>query len=83
MKSARSTASSSSSADFDVFAHIAMPIAAASAVRNELDDYLTSPREAVNGDPLAWWWEHRRTYPKLSRMALDYLSVPGEYIVVL
>jgi hypothetical protein len=30
-------------------------------------------------DPLKWWWEHRRTYPTLSHMALDYLSIPCEY----
>jgi hypothetical protein len=24
-------------------------------------------------DPLKWWWDHRRTYPALSRMAFDYL----------
>ncbi|KAF7761164.1 hypothetical protein Agabi119p4_10573 [Agaricus bisporus var. burnettii] len=28
--------------------------------------------------PLEWWVNHRGTYPRLSCMALDYLSVPGE-----
>lgn len=30
--------------------------------------------------PLEWWVNHRGTYPRLSRMALDYLSVPGEFL---
>lgn len=29
-------------------------------------------------DPIAWWYERRDTYPHLSRMALDYLTIPGE-----
>jgi hypothetical protein len=27
-------------------------------------------------DPPKWWWDHRRTYPALSRMAFNYLSIP-------
>jgi hypothetical protein len=26
-------------------------------------------------DPMKWWWNHRREYPVLSQVALDYLSV--------
>ena len=29
-------------------------------------------------DTLAWWYEKRAMFPQLSRMALDYLSIPGE-----
>ena len=43
---------------------------------NELDDYLSQGIEKVS-DPIAWWWDHRKVYPKLSAMAFDYLSVPG------
>jgi hypothetical protein len=43
---------------------------------HELDEYLSQPIEKVR-DPIAWWWDHRHTFPKLSNMALDYLSVPG------
>lgn len=42
---------------------------------NELDQYLAKPLEKVR-DPIAWWWDHRASYPKLSKMAYDYLSVP-------
>lgn len=43
---------------------------------NELDEYLSQPLEKVR-DPIAWWWEHRVIYPRLSVMALDYLSIPA------
>jgi hypothetical protein len=28
---------------------------------------------------LLWWTERKATYPNLSRMALDHLSIPGMY----
>jgi hAT family C-terminal dimerisation region len=40
---------------------------------NELDNYLSQGIEKV----IAWWWDHQKVYPKLSAMAFDYLSVPG------
>lgn len=46
----------------------------------ELDEYLAHPIEKVR-DPVAWWWDHRHTYPKLSLMALDYLSIPGNFVL--
>jgi hypothetical protein len=46
-------------------------------VRNELEEYLALPVEKVL-DPLMWWWDHRIAYPQLSRLAVDYLSVPGK-----
>jgi hypothetical protein len=49
---------------------------ATSAPPNELDSYLRLPVEKVK-EPLRWWYENRRDYPTLSRMALDYLSIPG------
>ncbi len=44
---------------------------------SELDRFLKSDVENVT-DALAWWYEMRSTFPLLSRMALDYLSIPGE-----
>lgn len=44
---------------------------------DELSDYLSSPLEKVR-DPIAWWWTHRDVYPTLSKMAFDYLSIPGQ-----
>jgi hypothetical protein len=48
----------------------------AASLSNELDDYLQAPLENVK-DPLRWWFDNRRTYPNLSRMGRDYLSIPG------
>jgi hAT family C-terminal dimerisation region len=47
---------------------------------SEIDDYLRLPVENVS-DPLKWWYDNRRVYPNLSRMALDYLSIPGMRLV--
>ena len=38
------------------------------------------PIEDVS-DPIAWWWDHRHAFPRLSLMAFDYLSIPGMIIV--
>ena len=47
-------------------------------LRSELDKYLDSDPEHVT-DALAWWYEHKHVYPRLHRMALDYLSIPGVF----
>jgi len=49
---------------------------------DELNEYLSLPIERVC-DPLAWWWEHRHTYPQLSAMAFDFLSAPGMYCLLI
>lgn len=43
---------------------------------DELDLYLGSRPEQVV-DVLAWWIERRDTYPCLSHMAINYLTIPG------
>src|ERR1700722_5743453 len=43
---------------------------------NKLDDYLRLPVENIT-KLLKWWFDNRRTYPTLSCMARDYLSIPG------
>jgi hypothetical protein len=45
---------------------------------DELTRFLMSPTERTH-DPLRWWAERQAIYPRLSRMARDYLSVPGEF----
>src|SRR6267154_5780799 len=47
-----------------------------SAASNKLDQYLNTDVEHVM-DALAWWYDHCKTYPHLSCMALDYLTIPG------
>jgi hypothetical protein len=45
---------------------------------DELKHYLDSKVEKNITNPVLWWHENRSTYPCLSRMARNYLSVPGE-----
>lgn len=43
---------------------------------DELARYLSTDPEPT-ADPLLWWTARRAMYPCLSRMALDFLSIPG------
>ena len=45
--------------------------------RDELDRYLATDVEDVK-DGLKWWYDRRSAFPTLSRMARDYLSIPGK-----
>jgi hypothetical protein len=49
---------------------------------NELNDYLSQAIEKASY-PIAWWWDHRKVYPKLSAMAFDFLSAPGMFVIPL
>ena len=63
---------------FDNLPSLHAPLAA--QLQGELDRYLsTDPEHVVNA--LAWWAERKDAYPQLSRMALDYLTIPGECII--
>jgi hypothetical protein len=55
----------------------ALVLSTATYVADEITLYLSTGPEPVK-DVLAWWYEKRTVYPTLSRMALDYLSIPGE-----
>jgi hypothetical protein len=68
------SASTSNDSSFFDFGNLSVPAAPRVC---ELDEYLRSPVENV-ANPLVWWQNNRFVYPNLSRMALDYLSVPGE-----
>ena len=45
--------------------------------QDELDKYFKADLEEVD-DVIGWWQQHRGWYPQLSRMAMDYLSIPGK-----
>lgn len=56
-------------------------------LNDELGVYLRAGPESLkykeNGKekvmtPIEWWIHHADTYPRLSRMALDYLSIPSK-----
>jgi hypothetical protein len=51
----------------------------ATDLRDELDRYLSTDPEHTD-DVLLWWVERKHSYPSLSRMALDYLSIPGKLL---
>ena len=44
----------------------------------ELDHYLKSARVKDVKDPLQWWIMNRASYPRLSRMAIDFPVIPGK-----
>ena len=46
---------------------------------SELNRHLTADIEHVT-DPIKWWYKCRDMYPALSCMAIDYLSIPGNYL---
>ncbi|KAJ3454851.1 hypothetical protein MRS44_013451 [Fusarium solani] len=49
------------------------------ADHEEYNHWLSSPdtkNDPLVTDPIQHWWERRKDYPRLSRMALDLLSVP-------
>lgn len=52
-----------------------------SDLRDELDSYLSTDPEHVT-DALTWWHEKRVIYPRLHRMAMDYLTIPGELVLI-
>ncbi len=49
--------------------------------RDELDRYLSVEVEDVK-DGLIWWYERHASFPCLSRMSCDYLSIPGKHVQV-
>ena len=49
-------------------------------LKDELTQYLKCPVENIK-DAFAWWVKNRAVYPRLSRMALDYLSIPGMFSI--
>jgi hAT family C-terminal dimerisation region len=60
------------------FSHLpSISIPKKTSVSDELEKYLAAPVEKAE-NPFAWWVKNRRLYPRLSRMALNYLSIPGE-----
>jgi hypothetical protein len=47
-----------------------------SASRSELERYYRLEPELVN-DPVRWWIDHSNAFPRLSRFALDVLTIPA------
>ena len=64
---------------FDSLPALAPPKAA--DLGSKLDCDLTADVKHVT-DAIAWWYERRNTYPHLSSMALNYLSIPGVVFIL-
>jgi hAT family C-terminal dimerisation region len=66
----------------NIFDHLpALTKPAKTSAIGELDAYLNADIEEVE-DALAWWKQQCSTYPHLSRMALDFLTIPGVLCIV-
>lgn len=65
---------------FDSLPALAMPTT--SNAQDELSCYLAEDTEIVD-NALKWWTGKTYLYPRLSRMALDYLSIPGMLFIFL
>jgi hypothetical protein len=55
---------------------------ASTELRDELECYLSTDPEHIT-DVIEWWYERRFVYPRLSRMALNYLMIPSKYSIIL
>lgn len=58
--------------DFDLFTSALSE----TANYDELKQYLSTDIEQVT-NPIEWWNSKARAFPRLSRMAIDYLTIPG------
>jgi len=65
---------------FDNLPELAHPKSA--SLHDELYRYLATDVELVH-NALLWWIEKHAEFPRLSRMALNYLSIPGKTIIFL
>jgi hAT family C-terminal dimerisation region len=50
--------------------------ASEATIVDEYQAYISSPAVPTN-DAIGWWRDHQTTYPKLSQMAFDLLSIPA------
>ncbi|KAJ8515393.1 hypothetical protein ONZ45_g7180 [Pleurotus djamor] len=64
---------------FDSLPALSAPIAREH--RDELERYLSTDPEMTT-NVIQWWVERRSMYPRLSRMAIDYLTIPATSVAV-
>ncbi|XP_073716552.1 E3 SUMO-protein ligase ZBED1-like [Misgurnus anguillicaudatus] len=53
------------------------PLQQDQAIALELQSYLQTETLDAEEDPLKWWREHHRVYPRLSNLARKYLCIPA------
>lgn len=49
----------------------------ADRIRTELATYLLISEISEDADPLQWWKKHEENFPRLSKLARKYLSIPA------
>ncbi|KAL4264910.1 Vacuolar processing and transposase activity regulator [Pleurotus pulmonarius] len=64
---------------FDSLPALAAPITR--ELCDELERYLSTDLE-ITTNIIQWWVEHRAMYARLSRMAIDYLTIPATSVAV-
>ena len=47
---------------------------------DELSTYLAAPCENISDENVLVWWRGQTQYPRLSRMAISYLTCPSEFL---
>jgi hAT family C-terminal dimerisation region len=47
------------------------------SVEDELNAYMHVQQVSTKVDPLLWWKQHQGEFPRLARMARQYLAVPA------
>lgn len=57
----------------------AVPTQAANDHNGELERFLVEPHALLTDDPLAWWRLNGPRFPTLSRMARNFLAIPGTF----
>ncbi|RKK08309.1 hypothetical protein BFJ65_g16969 [Fusarium oxysporum f. sp. cepae] len=75
--------SSSSGRQHNELDELLSDIAVTGPILDDADDFETfidAPPTRITGSPLQWWLhrDQREAYPRLSRMAIDILSIPPE-----
>ena len=66
--------------DFVAFSNISVTNCIRSR-SSKLEKFLQKPVENVK-DPFKWWVANQHVYPNLYYMALDYLSIPGRFLIL-
>ncbi|RKK06589.1 hypothetical protein BFJ65_g18487 [Fusarium oxysporum f. sp. cepae] len=66
--------------EYDLLARELDVVSPSMSELDEYDAFTTQPPIAIDCSPLSWWLreEQQQTYPRLSRMAVDILSIPAQ-----
>ena len=43
----------------------------------EVNNYISTPNQKRKGDPIVWWNTEGKSFPKVRKVALKFLTIPG------